>query len=211
MDFSFLNEFKLSEAVIKERGMKKVCKLKHNFFSLPEYDMQEVFNTFTPFPVELKQFYQEIGFGFFHINRGRIHRILDPQSLIFINQQRDEYKRDKILAESIKEGQLVFFDSQAYGYFSLEMESAQKKNAVYYKGEKIESNLFDFINNIHKDKNYLKYMRDDAEEALMKKNLRDKKAEIKNENRQPLQNIPVDKSTSKNSLLLESDDSFVIS
>jgi hypothetical protein len=217
MNFSFLYEFKLDEAIIKERGMKEVCRLKHNFFPLTKYDVKEALNTFNPFPGELIQFYREIGFGFFHINRGRIHRILDPQSLIFINLQKDEYKRDKILIESIRENQLVFFDSQAYGYFSLEMNNAQKDNAIYWKGEKIEDSLHHFLYNFHNDKNYLKYMKSDAEEMAKKRKNTGKSNGNKPENKQsdvnthtPMNKAP-DNCPSKSPWLLEDDDSFVIS
>jgi len=212
--FSFLNEYRLNEAIIKERGMKEICKLKHNFFFLSDYDIKEAIHIFNPFPDELYQFYREIGFGFLHINRGRIHRILDPQSLIFVNLQKDEYKRDKILAQSIKDGQLVFFDSQAYGYFSLGIDSTPKGNPVYYKGEMVESSLYHFINNIHNDKNYLKYMKNDAEEIIKKKNLIDQK-NTRKVNKQSEVNVSPDKVPDnrkpKSPWLLEDDDNIIIS
>jgi hypothetical protein len=174
MKYPFLHDYILSEAYIARLNPKETGKMRHNFYALPEGEIQEALKEFYPFPAELQQFYQEIGFGLFHINRGGIHRILDPHSLIFINHQKGEYRRDRILAESIMEPRLIFFDSQQYGYYSIEKDNTEGKNAVYYKGEKVDNSLYRFIYRIHDDKNYLKYVRGEAEAMLRKKKLSNK-------------------------------------
>jgi hypothetical protein len=39
---------------------------RHQFFSVPEFQIEDALTAFDPFPEELKAFYYEIGFGFMH-------------------------------------------------------------------------------------------------------------------------------------------------
>ncbi|MFV0418887.1 MAG: hypothetical protein ACK5KT_09180 [Dysgonomonas sp.] len=155
--FSFLKEFKLDKNIIEEKGMKQVSKFKHNFFSLSAFDTKDAYETFSPFPNELKQFYEEIGFGLFHINKGKVHRIFDPASLIIINQRKDEFQYDKLLSASLKEGQLVFFESQQYGYFSIGTDNSSDVNPIFFRGKKVADSLYKFLLYFNTNRDYLKH------------------------------------------------------
>jgi hypothetical protein len=81
MTYSFLQEFILTKGYIKSlepKEKERLGKLRHKFYVLEDEIIQEALNLFEPFPVELKQFWQEIGFGYFHCNRERANRIFDP-------------------------------------------------------------------------------------------------------------------------------------
>lgn len=84
--------------------MKEVVKFKHYFFHLDSDDIQASYETFQPFPVELKVFYEEIGFGYFYCNKERVNRIFDPMTLVQVNSS----ARNKELDTPININRLVF-------------------------------------------------------------------------------------------------------
>jgi hypothetical protein len=81
MTYAYLHDYILSETAISTLKPKELGKLRHSFFALQTDVIQEALTVFEPFPAELKQFYREIGFGYFHCNKERVNRILDPYSL----------------------------------------------------------------------------------------------------------------------------------
>ena len=113
--FSFLEEYKLRQDLFDDTGVEKVMKYPHHFYTPYPEDLPKALETFNPFPVELKAFYEQIGFGFMHRRKGKINRILDPVSLILVNLRLDECKYDKVLEKTLAQydtgKQLLFFQS----------------------------------------------------------------------------------------------------
>jgi tetratricopeptide (TPR) repeat protein len=59
-------------------------RLRHPYFSVPEFQLKEALAAFDPFPEEMKTFYYEIGFGFKHrLKPERFSILSDLLSLIF--------------------------------------------------------------------------------------------------------------------------------
>ncbi len=133
MTYPYLHDYILSQAYIETLKPKELGKLQHNFYALPEDAIQKALMTFEPFPAELKLFYQEIGFGFFHCNKERVNRILDPYSLIMMNRLDDRFAYDVELKRALIEGHLVFFQTFLYQFLTIDRETVHNQNAIYYK------------------------------------------------------------------------------
>ena len=157
--FSFLEEYKLREELFDDTGVEKVMKYPHHFYTPYPEDLPKALETFNPFPVELKAFYEQIGFGFMHRRKGKINRILDPVSLILVNLRLDECKYDKVLEKALAQydtgKQLLFFQSDKGEYVAIAREETNGSNIVSYKQYTLADSLLEFITRFHKDRDWL--------------------------------------------------------
>lgn len=99
-------------------------------------------------PNELKRFYQEIGYGFFHNSKGSINRLLSPLQLKQLNLREDFYEFDPELdsyEESYKGEKLLFFEVNEGVYLAIDKEDAKGKNAIYFFDRKLSDSLEDFL------------------------------------------------------------------
>lgn len=149
---SFLTDYLIDQSVTENRRMKEVVKFKHNFFHLNSDEIQIFCETFHPFPVELKIFYEEIGFGYFYCNKERVNRIFDPMTLVQVNSS----TRNKELDTPININRLVFFETFDGKYFSIQCEETYKGNEIYYKGKLVAESLKDFVYQYSQDRYYLR-------------------------------------------------------
>lgn len=149
---SFLKDYLIDQSIIENRRMKEVVKFKHYFFHLDSDDIQASYETFQPFPVELKVFYEEIGFGYFYCNKERVNRIFDPMTLVQVNSS----ARNKELDTPININRLVFFETFNGEHFSIQSEETYKGNEIYYKGKLVAESLEDFVYQYSQDRYYLR-------------------------------------------------------
>ena len=157
--FSFLEEYKLKEDLFEEKGLEKVMKYRHHFYMPYPEDLPKALATFDPFPVELKAFYEQTGFGFMHRRKGKSNRLLDPISLILINLRQDECKYDKFLEKTLAQydtsKQLLFFHSDKGEYIAINRKDTNGSNSVFYKQHKLTGSLLEFITLYHKNEHWL--------------------------------------------------------
>ena len=157
--FTFLEEYKLREELFEGKGIEKVMKYKHHFYTPYPEDLPKALGTFNPFPSELKAFYEQIGFGFMHRRKGKINRLLDPISLILVNLQQDECRYDKNLKEQLANydtgKQLLFFQSGKGEYIAINRTEKNGCNPVFYKKDKLTDSLLEFITSIHENDTWL--------------------------------------------------------
>jgi hypothetical protein len=158
MDYSYLYYYKITAGLIEEEGVKSVGRFSHYFFPLPEFQIQKAVTTYTPFPVELLEFYNKIGFGFLNRAKGKFNILLDPASLINTNQRLDYYGDNPYLAEAAKyydvEKQLLFFKTYSNLYFSINRVDVNGKNAIFHEGKQIHSSLYEFIEKCYDNSDY---------------------------------------------------------
>ena len=159
MNFSFLKKYQIIAKDLTPEEAKSVSKYRHCFFPVAEIDMMDALAAFDPFPLELKLFYQETGFGFFHRRKGDINYLLDPLSLINTNLQLGYFKEDVYIKQALEfcniETQLLFFKTQSNHYFTIDRTGKHNENPVYYKGKLVEKSLFDFLDFCADSKSYL--------------------------------------------------------
>ena len=158
MQYPYLQDYILTQEkvdlAIKEKSIRK---LRHVFYPLSTNDIKVALESFNPFPVELKTFYEEIGFGNFHCNREYVNCLLDPHSLVYINRQMYRFRYDKEVEWAITEGRLIFFRTYMYQYLTIEMKDVDGKNAVYYKKRKLDDSLSSFIKEYDNERNLVQY------------------------------------------------------
>ena len=153
MYFAFLEDYVITPELIEEKGAKSAGRLRHLFYTLPESQIQEAINTFTPFPEELNTLYCEIGFGFMNRGKkGKFNSIFDPMTLIYTNKQINYFATPET-ANELKyydiEKQLLFFKTLSNCYFAIDRYSVNGKNRIYYRGNEVDSSLYNFLKETH--------------------------------------------------------------
>jgi len=176
MYFSFLEDYRVTSEMIQERGVKAMGRLRHLFYDLPEYQIQQALNEFNPFPEELKTLYVEIGFGFMHREKqGKFNSLFDPMTLIYTNNQINYFATPET-ADELKlydiEKHLLFFKTISSHYLAIDRHTNHGRNKIYYKGIVIEESLYDFLRYYISDRYYLNQLievTDFEQENIIKK------------------------------------------
>ncbi|MDR2969371.1 MAG: hypothetical protein LBV32_07180 [Tannerellaceae bacterium] len=226
MQYTFLENYIITQEkidkAIKEKSIRKLC---HMFYPLSAADIDAAVQAFDPFPVELKTFYEEIGFGNFHCNKEYVNILLDPHSLVHVNGQKYRYSYDKEVERALVEGHLIFFRTHLYQYLTIEKKDHNGKNAIYYKKEKIADSLHSFIKDYDGNRDSLQYDIKHIDTAEIKKGIPQatlrntfvytKVAENKQTDKPSGSNASPNKATGNNGIsigswLLEDDNSFVV-
>ncbi len=163
MEYTFLQEYRISQELFATTGIKTVTKFRHYFYVPDKADLLMAYERLNPFPLELKTFYEEIGYGFMH-RKGGINRMLDPVSLTVLNLLEGEYKYDRRIREIVTqndiEQQLLFFEEQSGKFLSINRKDSGGKNAIYHKQDKLTDSLHEFIRQYHENKYWLDCMLD---------------------------------------------------
>lgn len=171
MHYPFLEKYCLLSEKIDPSEAKKIGRLKHYFFPVPEVDIMKAQEAFNLFPDELDFFYKEIGFGFFFRRKGEVNCLLDPMSLVNVNLQLGYNKEDVHIQKGMQycdtDKQLLFFKTNSLEYFTIDRNRGDK-NQVCYKGKKVDSSLYDFLYNYYDNSYYLQYHIERINEIIQK-------------------------------------------
>lgn len=121
---------------------------KHMLFSSSEEIIEKCDLELT-IPLELKQFYLEIGYGFFyHKNDYSNDTLLNPNSFKIINNREEYYKEDpelELYEETEYQDKLIFFEVNEGIYLLITKEAINGKNAIYFFDKKIANSLEEFL------------------------------------------------------------------
>ncbi|NTE04379.1 SMI1/KNR4 family protein [Agrobacterium tumefaciens] len=129
---------------------------KHNIYSVLETDILKVENKIE-IPYELKLFYLEVGYGFFHKNIGESFRLFGPHNFQQINLKEDFYEFDPDLDiyDQIYNGdKLLFFEVFGGNYLAIDKEDFEGKNKIFHYDKKIANSLEEFLIELDKKPNY---------------------------------------------------------
>ena len=99
-------------------------------------------------PDELKDFYQEIGYGFFYKDSGSFNRLLSPLQVAQINLREDFYEADPdldIFDELYNKEKLLFFEVNEGIYLAIDKKEKNKQSAIWLFDKKISDSLENFI------------------------------------------------------------------
>lgn len=147
-----MNKFKPFEEFI-EPNEKKVDEApyktyEHVFFPLGKDEISDI-DTLITIPLELKQFYQNIGYGFlFFREKIAVNRLLDPFSFMQINLRKDFYELDSDLDlyDDYRSKNLsIFFEINEGIYLLMNNETVNDTNSIFYFEEKIADSLTEFL------------------------------------------------------------------
>ena len=145
-DFQFLEKFIVPE----EAGSAKAPyhNFKHHLFPLNEGSIAAV-DEVSKIPLELKEFYRKIGYGFFFKQqKDAFNRLLDPESFRLINLKEDYYENDpdlEIYGRLYQGTKLLFFEIIEGRYLAIDVLSKDNKNAIFYFGRMISDSLEGFL------------------------------------------------------------------
>lgn len=141
-NFLFLNEYRVQNETQNN-------DLDNIFYPLSQDDIKKAEIEFGyELPTELKEFYLQIGYGFFHKAQGDINRLIDTTSLFQINLKQDEFEFDPDLEvyDDLYNGEkLLFFEVNEGVYLAIDKIAENGKNKIYYTDSKISDSLEEFI------------------------------------------------------------------
>ena len=182
MKYTFLNKFKIAYKEVEESEAKRIGRLKHCFFSLPELYIQKAILDLDPFPIELRELYEEVGFGFLHRGKNTGSCLIDAMSLIYINTREGYLVADKVQEyldcyDTMQK--LLFFHTFEEQYFAISRIEENGQNAVWYKDEMIEKSLYDFLHHYSTNSEYLSFYISKYEKRIQKERARKEKEEKK--------------------------------
>ena len=107
------------------------------------------------FPEELRDFYQQIGCGFFGGSKTNVNRLMGPYSVRDFRLRKNdfEYYPEIDIYDHFEDNKLIFFESNLSALISIEL-GQKEKSKVYYYDMIIADSLEEFIKKIQEDDNY---------------------------------------------------------
>ncbi|MGE7586730.1 SMI1/KNR4 family protein [Peribacillus sp. NPDC101480] len=128
----------------------------HKFFPLKEKDLIKAEERLGfKFPPELREFYLEVGYGFFKgNNENSISRLMDPDTIADITLRKGIYEYDPDLEGIYEEAdKLVFYEVNEGVYLTLDLNDTQR-TSVHFFDNKIADSLESFIKKVDEDNEY---------------------------------------------------------
>lgn len=152
MSFEFLKHYinRLDENISDSQN-------KYQLYSLDMKQIEVLDEEFV-IPLELKKFYEEIGYGFFNKTESyTIDTLLSPSAMKAINLKEDYYEFDPTLDfydEAEYRDKIIFFEVVEGNYLLIDKEDKNGKNAIYYFDQKIADSLEEFLIRFDKEGHY---------------------------------------------------------
>ncbi|AXN41683.1 SMI1/KNR4 family protein [Peribacillus butanolivorans] len=134
----------------------------HKFFPLKEKDLIKAKERLGfKFPPELREFYLEVGYGFFKgNNENSISRLMDPDTIADITLREGIFEYDPDLEGIYEEvDKLVFYEVNEGVYLTLDLNDTHR-TSVHFFDTKIADSLESFIKKIDEDNEYFFDMMD---------------------------------------------------
>ncbi|MBC1230715.1 hypothetical protein HB816_09685 [Listeria booriae] len=133
---------------------------ENSFYPLNLKDIEQVENELDlTFPNELRQFYLEIGYGFFKGSEYQINRLMDPESVRDFRLRVNDFEffPDIEIYDEHEEGKLIFFEASETALMSIGTEKTDSR--IYYYDIPIADSLEEFlIKMVEDDKYYLELL-----------------------------------------------------
>jgi len=149
-DFKFLSKYVFDSP--KQIDHKLV---KHTLIKLEKSDIASI-ELDIEIPHELNEFWNHIGYGFFHNNSEySFDRLLDPNSFKIINLRQEYYEFDPDLEYyEIFPERVLFMEIVEGTYLTMDKKNLDGKNSIYYFDELIADSLEEFLKRFDSDGHY---------------------------------------------------------
>ncbi|MDT0111341.1 SMI1/KNR4 family protein [Listeria booriae] len=111
------------------------------------------------FPVALKDFYNEVGYGFLKNSGSNVNRLMDPESVRDFRLRVNDFEffPDIEIYDKYEEGKLIFFEASETALMSIGTEKTDSR--IYYYDVPIADSLGEFlIKMVEDDKYYLELL-----------------------------------------------------
>lgn len=152
-NFSFLEKYILPSTSVEDQ--EKYCNNKHFLFDISS-DIVTAVDLELTIPIELKEFYLKIGYGFFdQKDTISTSNLFSPSSFKAINLREDYYEFDPELEMyEIYNNKSLFYEVNEGMYLLIDNVSINGKNAIYYFDSKIANSLEEFLLKVDSDPHY---------------------------------------------------------
>lgn len=100
------------------------------------------------FPLELKNFWEEIGCGYLCPNDSVDNGLEEPSTILDIYFREGDWADVKLICDIIDQNELPFFRISDLCYLTIGLEEGSNLGKIYYCGDEIASSLVDFIERI---------------------------------------------------------------
>ena len=130
---------------------------KNKFYPVEDYKIKEVEKVLNiNLPKELKQFYKEVGYGFFYSHSGCYFNLLMAPTTaknFRLRQNEFEFYPNLEIYEPYEKNRLIFFQACEVTFFSIELNDKDKQRIFNYN-EPIADSLLEFCELISKDEKF---------------------------------------------------------
>lgn len=129
---------------------------KNKFHPVTREEMKEIESELNLIlPIELKNFYLEVGYGFINGSEFNINRIMDPYSIRDFRQRVNDFEfyPDIEIYDEFEDQKLIFFEANESALLSIDLGN-NNENPIYYYDIKIADSLKDFLKKIEEDDTY---------------------------------------------------------
>lgn len=133
-----------------------IDKEKNKFYNIPENVISEVEEKLDMvFPIELLEFYKEIGYGFLDSERGNFNRIMDPESICEFRFREGQFNNDSELEiyEEDEKDKIIFFEICEGIYLSIGF-SEDNNGKIFYGQNMIAGSLKEFLIKYQENEQY---------------------------------------------------------
>ena len=135
-------------------------KIKYNdgasFYPTKESEIQNVEKELDIiFPLELRNFYLNIGYGFLKNSEYNINRIMDPESVRDFRLRKNDFEfyPDIEVYNDVEDGKVIFYEVNESTLISIEL-CDKEKNKIYLYDIKIADSLEEFLDKMLKNDSY---------------------------------------------------------
>ncbi len=131
-------------------------KMDNSFYPVTKDEVFEAENALgLIFPKELKEFYLQIGYGFFDGSEYNANRLMDPYSVRDFRLRKGDYESypEIEVYDHFEDDKLIFFESDTYALISIELGN-KEKSKIYYYNTIIADSLEEFIMKIQENDSY---------------------------------------------------------
>ncbi|PNP92544.1 hypothetical protein BMT55_08220 [Listeria newyorkensis] len=129
---------------------------ENSFYPLKQEDIEQVEKELgLTFPKELRQFYSEIGYGFFKGSEYQINRLMDPESVRDFRLRVDDYEfyPDIEIFDEVEKDKLVFFEGDESTTILIGLGEGES-SPIYLFDTLIADSLKEFLEKIIEDDMY---------------------------------------------------------
>ena len=109
------------------------------------------------FPSQLKEFYQDIGYGFFNGDQFNINRIMSPSDIADFMCNDEPY--DCIDKSIYEENEMPFMHISGEDFLTI-VSDGDDKGSILYFGTKIAESFYSFVEKMYREPNF--YLRKEA-------------------------------------------------
>lgn len=135
-----------------------VWENKHAFFSIDEGEIEETEEILgRRLPLELKSFYENIGYGFFGIGVGsKVNRVISAIEIADFVKGINDYDNDPRREDYNDPRKMVFFEVSSDDFIVIDLgqENLNGQCPLYYFDKRIADSIEDFIVKMDQDPNY---------------------------------------------------------